>query len=87
MMNSLVGIVDIIFRLLTIVVVVDVIVSYFLPPYNNVRIFLDRIVNPMLAPIRRMVPPVQMIDFSPIILLVILQVVEYILVRLMSSIG
>ncbi len=86
-MNSLVGIVDIIFRLLTIVVVVDVIVSYFLSPYNNVRIFLDRIVNPMLAPIRRMIPPVQMIDFSPIILLVILQVVEYILVRLMSSIG
>jgi YggT family protein len=87
MINSLIGIVDIIFRLLTIVVVVDVIVSYFLPPYNNVRIFLDRIVNPMLAPIRRIIPPVQMIDFSPIILLVILQVVEFILVRLMSSIG
>ncbi len=87
MMTSLVSLIDIIFRLLTIVVVVDVIVSYFLPPYNNVRIFLDRIVNPMLAPIRRIIPPVQMIDFSPIILLVILQVVEYILVRLLGSIG
>jgi YggT family protein len=87
MMNTLVGVVDIIFRILTIVVVVDVIMSYFLPPYNNVRIFLDRIVNPMLAPIRRIVPPVQMIDFSPIILLVILQVVEFIFVRLLSSIG
>ncbi len=87
MMTSLVSLIDIIFRLLTIVVVVDVIVSYFLPPYNNVRIFLDRVVNPMLVPIRRIVPPVQMIDFSPIILLVILQVVEYILVRLLGSIG
>jgi YggT family protein len=87
MMNSVIGVIDIIFRLLTIVVVVDVILSYFLPPYNNFRIFLDRIVNPMLAPIRRIVPPVQMIDFSPIILLVLLQVVEYILVRLLGSIG
>ena len=86
-MNSIIGVIDIIFRLLTIVVVVDVILSYFLSPYNNFRIFLDRIVNPMLAPIRRIVPPVQMIDFSPIILLVLLQVVEFILVRLLSSIG
>jgi YggT family protein len=87
MMNSVIGVIDIIFRLLTIVVVVDVILSYFLPPYNNFRIFLDRIVNPMLAPIRRIVPPVQMIDFSPIILLVLLQVVEFILVRLLGSTG
>jgi len=86
MIYFLTSLLDIVFRLLTIVVVVDVIVSYFLPPYNNVRIFLDRIVNPMLAPIRRIVPPVQMIDFSPIILLVILQVVQYIVVRLLSSI-
>ena len=86
-MNSVIGVIDIIFRLLTIVVVVDVILSYILPPYNNFRIFMDRIVNPMLAPIRRLIPPVQMIDFSPIILLVLLQVVEFILVRLLSSIG
>ena len=86
-MNSVIGVIDIIFRLLTIVVVVDVILSYFLSPYNNFRIFMDRIVNPMLVPIRRIVPPVQMIDFSPNILLVLLQVVEFILVRLLSSIG
>ena len=86
-MNSVIGVIDIIFRLLTIIVVVDVILSYFLPPYNNFRIFMDRIVNPMLAPIRRLIPPVQMIDFSPIILLVILQVVQFILVRLLSTIG
>jgi YggT family protein len=86
-MNSIIGVVSIIFRLLTVVIVVDVIVSYFLPPYNNVRIFLDRIVNPLLVPIRRIVPPVQMIDFSPIILLVLLQVVEYIIVQLLVSIG
>lgn len=87
MINFLPGLVDLIFRLLTVVVVIDVIVSYFLPPYHNVRIFLDRIVSPLLNPIRRIVPLVQMIDFSPIILLVLLQVVEFIIVRLLSLIG
>jgi YggT family protein len=86
-MNFLISLVSFIFRLLTILVVVDVIVSYFLSPYNNIRNFLDRIVNPMLAPIRRIVPPVQMIDFSPIILLVLLQVIEFLVVQLLSSIG
>jgi YggT family protein len=81
------GIVSIIFRLLTVIVVVDVIVSYFLPPFNNFRIVLDRVVSPMLNPIRKIIPPVQMIDFSPIILLVILQMVEYIIVQLLRSFG
>ncbi len=87
MINFLTGFVDLVFRILTVVVVVDVIVSYFLSPYNNVRIILDRIVSPLLNPIRRIVPPVQMIDFSPIILLVLLQVVEFIIVRLLTLIG
>ena len=85
-MIFLINLVEFLFRLLTVVIVIDVIVSYFLPPYNNVRIFLDRIVSPLLNPIRRIVPPIQMIDFSPIILLVLLQVVEYIIVRLLSAI-
>ena len=87
MINTIVGVVDILFRLLTIVVVVDVIVSYFLSPFNNFRIVLDRIVSPLLNPIRRIIPPIQMIDFSPIILLVLLQVIEFIIVRLLTSIG
>jgi len=87
MINTIVGVVDILFRLLTIVVVVDVILSYFLSPFNNFRMVLDRIVSPLLNPIRRIIPPIQMIDFSPIILLVLLQVLEFIIVRLLTSIG
>ncbi len=86
-MSSIIGLVDILFRLLTVIVVVDVIMSYFMSPYNSFRILLDRIVAPLLNPIRKIIPSVQGIDFSPIILLVLLQVGEYAIVRLLQAIG
>ncbi|MDT8896849.1 MAG: YggT family protein [Thermanaerothrix sp.] len=71
--------------LLVIVVIVDVVLSYFLSPFHPIRSALDRIVEPLLTPIRRIVPPVQMIDFSPIILVILIQVVEWILVGVLSN--
>jgi len=69
---------------LLLVVLASVLLSYFLPPYNSVRRFLDRIVEPILAPIRRVVPPLGMIDFSPVILMILIQVVESLLVTLLA---
>jgi YggT family protein len=43
-------------------------------PYHPVREFVDRLVEPMLAPIRRILPPTGMIDFSPLVLIILLQV-------------
>jgi YggT family protein len=56
-------------------VLVSVILSYFMDPYHPLRRFLDRIVEPMLAPIRRIVPLVGMLDFSPLILIVLIQLI------------
>jgi len=55
------------------VIIADVIVSYFLSPYHRVREFLDRLVQPLLAPIRRIIPLVGPIDFSPLVLLLLVQ--------------
>ncbi len=71
--------------LLVIVVIVDVVLSYFLSPFHPVRSALDRIVEPLLAPIRRVVPPVQMIDFSPIVLIILIQVVEWVLIAVLNQ--
>ncbi len=65
------------FGLLNLIILVDIVVSFFLSPYHPVRNFLDRIVNPLLSPIRRIMPRTGMFDFSPIILILILQVIEY----------
>jgi YggT family protein len=51
-------------------------------PFHPVRRTLDNIINPLLEPIRKVIPPFQNIDLSPVILMVILQAFEYILLRI-----
>ena len=68
--------------LLALVVIVDVLLGYVLDPFHPVRATLDRIVEPFLGPIRRIVPPVNMIDFSPLVLIILIQVVGFILVQI-----
>lgn len=74
-------IVRLIFQILTFVIFADVILSFFMSPYHPIRKALDTIVNPLLDPIRRIVPPLQGIDFSPMVLLIVVQVVEYIILQ------
>lgn len=64
-------------------VFISVILSYFMDPYHPVRRTLDSIVEPMLAPIRRVIPPIGMIDFSPLILLVLIQLISNLLINLL----
>lgn len=75
------SLIQLLFRVLTLVIIIDIVLSFFVSPYNKVRQVLDSIVNPMLDPIRRVVPSVNNLDFSPVILLIIIQVLEYIVLR------
>jgi len=75
--------VRLIFQILTFIVIVDALVSFILPPYHAVRTFLDRIVEPMLNPIRRVMPTFGGLDFSPVILILLLNLIEYLLIRLL----
>ena len=61
---------------LSIVIIADVILSYILDPFHPIRRFLDGIVQPLLAPIRRRLPPVGGLDFSPLVLLILLDLVS-----------
>lgn len=74
-------------RLIELVIIVYVLLSYFLPPYHKIRVTLGQYVEPLLAPIRRIVPAVGMFDLSPLILLILVQLVGQLLVTLLQSIG
>lgn len=71
-------------NILTIVIIVYVFLGYFLAPYHPARQFLGKIVEPMLSPIRRIMPNTGMIDFSPLVLLLIVQLLGTILIGLLS---
>jgi YggT family protein len=72
-------------QLLVILVIISVILSYFMDPYHPIRRSIDGVVEPMLAPIRRVVPPLGMIDLSPLILIILIQVLANIIVRILLS--
>ena len=72
-------------NLLVLLIFVDSLVSFFLNPYHPVRNALDRIVNPLLAPIRRIVPLVGMLDLSPLILIILIEIISYALINLLYA--
>ncbi len=73
----LVKIISILANLLVLLVIVDSIISFFLSPYHPVRNALDRVLHPLLAPIRRVVPLVGMFDLSPLIFIILVQILSF----------
>ena len=70
--------IDLIFTLLTFAIIANAILSWLpMDRYNNpvVRV-LDQITAPILEPLRRFIPPVGMMDITPIVALIILQVLQ-----------
>ena len=74
-------------NILTILIFVWVIASWILAPYHPVREALDRIVEPLLAPIRRVIPQTGAVDFSPMILIILIFLLEQVVYRLIRSLG
>jgi YggT family protein len=72
-------------QLLVLLVIVSVILSYFMDPYHPVRRAIDGVIEPMLAPIRRIVPLLGTLDFSPLVLIILIQLLSRILVRVLLA--
>jgi YggT family protein len=83
----LVQLIGLMANLLTILIFIWVILSWIMPPYNPVREALDRIVEPMLAPIRRVIPMAGMMDFSPMILMILIQLITRVVINVLLSFG
>jgi YggT family protein len=66
-------------------VIASSLLSFFMPPYHPVREALDRIVDPFLTPIRRIVPMAGTLDFSPLILIIAVQFLSRFLIIILNS--
>ena len=79
---------NLVFAILSWTIIISILMTWILPnPMHPVRSFLDSIVQPMLAPIRRFMPRTGMIDFSPMVLLIALQLIQRVLVGLLLSLA
>lgn len=85
MILNIITIINIVSQLLVLLVFISVILSYFMDPYHPIRRGVDNIVEPMLSPIRRVVPLVGMLDFSPLVLILLIQLIKSLLVSLLLN--
>ena len=82
-MGSLIDAIQLLSFILTLIILADIVVSYFVDPLHPIRQTLDSLVSPMLTPIRNVMPQSGMFDFSPLILLIIIRLIENILIRIL----
>jgi YggT family protein len=79
-------IVDLVFTFLYLAIMARIILSWFrFDPYHPVSVFLYRVTEPILGFFRSIIPPVGMIDFSPIVAIVVLGIVQQLLYFLIQG--
>jgi YggT family protein len=86
MILYLVNFINILFEVLSLAILARVIMSWFrVDPYNRFVQILFQVTEPVLSPIRRIIPPVGMIDLTPIIALLLLQLAQRIIVTMLAQ--
>ena len=72
-----VGFIRTLFEIYSVIMLIRVLSSWFqVDPYSPVMRVLYQVTEPVLAPIRRILPQTGGMDFSPMVALILLQVLE-----------
>ncbi|MFQ5421895.1 MAG: YggT family protein [Anaerolineae bacterium] len=84
----LLSVINLIFNFLTIMVFARVIISWvrvspYHPTWGPVVNFIYQVTEPIMAPVRNLLPPMGGLDFSPIIVLLGLSFLQRILISLL----
>ena len=81
-LSALAQLLQMVFQAYTLILVVRVLITWVNPdPFNPVVQFLSRVTDPVLEPLRRVIPPLGPIDISPVIALLLLQALQHFIVR------
>ena len=71
--------------ILNLVIFFDVLLSWIVPVDNKIFQFIDSLARPILNGVKKIIPPLGMIDISPMIALIGLEILKNILVTILSS--
>lgn len=64
---------------LILLVIIYAVLTFVMSPYHPVRVALARVIEPLLRPIQRIVPTMGGVDFSPLVLIILVQLFGMIL--------
>ncbi len=79
-MSTLLRLLNLAFTLYSFAIIIRALLPWFgVSYYHPAMQFLLRITEPLLAPLRRHIPPIGGLDFTPMVALIILWVVEQLL--------
>ncbi len=83
---AIIQLVQTLFDLYSFILLARVLISWVqIDPYNPIVRLLYQLTEPLLAPIRRLLPQTGMMDFSPIVAFIAIMVVERIVLSMMLS--
>ncbi|MHB1127861.1 MAG: YggT family protein [Bacillota bacterium] len=81
-MIVLINIIKVAFQVLDLLIIARVIMSWIKhDPYNPIIRFVNEITEPVLSPFRKLMPRGSMIDLSPLLAILILQLVERLVIQ------
>ncbi len=82
----IIDIVNYAFSIYSFILLARVLVSWFpVDPYNPIIRLLHQLTEPLLAPIRRVLPPTGMLDLSPIVGFIVIVIAQRLVVGLLAS--
>jgi YggT family protein len=79
------SIIYVLVNIYSLVILARVLMSWVnIDPYNPLARVIFDLTEPVLAPVRNLLPPTAGLDFSPIIVLVVLQILGQILINMVG---
>ena len=85
MADFLPNFVYILFQVLIFAILLDALISWFpIAPDSPIVRLLDDITEPILSPLRRVVPRLGMFDITPIVAMVLLEILQSMIVSMLS---
>ncbi|AEH23349.1 protein of unknown function YGGT [Thermodesulfobacterium geofontis OPF15] len=86
LLSSFIQLIDLLLSIYIWIIIARAIISWITPyPYHPLVRFLYKVTEPVLAPIRKIIPPIGGIDISPVIVIFIIFIVQNLLHRLLIN--